>query len=205
MAAVQLILLSLWAATAALLPNPSSRVAAATAPTKVAFPRPTTPPSDVMAAQLNALAEGDIPTTLSLFSRARRLTLFEGARMDMRQRSVNPDKIHSLLAEVLSRDGPGLVGHRGSEILASLRDPEPPSGRLPTCIYRVKVDSASGGRLTFIFTLTRQSDANGSAFERPDGFERCWFVWSNKLDSDGGGGSDVSADAPTSPSTLVPA
>ena len=111
---------------------------------------------------------------------------------------TNPDKVHATLRMMIAHNCPGLLGHRSHTVLASLGDPEPARGRLPTWVYRVKLD---GGQ-TFIFKLTRQSDA---AEQQPfdlDGFERCWFVWSVKPDDDRGGDDDGAGITP-SPDKLV--
>ena len=79
-------------------------------------------------------------------------------------------------------DAPGLLGHASSEIVASLGDPEPPSGLLPKWTFRVRVD----GFRHYMLTLTRQSEFDGGDPRDKDGNERCWLVWQIKADSDGG-------------------
>ena len=75
----------------------------------------------------------------------------------MREFRVKPERAHAALGEILKRDAPGLLGHASSEIVASLGDPEPPSGLLPKWTFRVRVD----GFRHYMLTLTRQSEFDG--------------------------------------------
>ncbi|KAL1530163.1 hypothetical protein AB1Y20_001079 [Prymnesium parvum] len=145
------------------------------------FPTPQTQPAEVVLAQLKALRKANIPQTYHLFSRARRLEIDEGARRDMREK-VRPERAYAVLVEMLTRDCPGLVGHRSSEIVGSLGDPEPQQGLLPKWVYRVNVDDTRH----FVFTLTRQSRYDGGDPRDYDGFEGCWFVWTITPEDDGG-------------------
>ena len=106
----------------------------------------------------------------------------EAARRDVREFRVKPERAHAALGEILKRDAPGLLGHASSEIVASLGDPEPPSGLLPKWTFRVRVD----GFRHYMLTLTRQSEFDGGDPRDKDGNERCWLVWQIKADSDGG-------------------
>jgi SAM-dependent methyltransferase len=167
------------------------------------FPTRDTPSADVLAAQLDALGAGDIPRTYRLFSRARRLSLQDGSRIDMRA-STKLERVYVFLAQILARDCPGLLFHESWEIVASLGDPDPPRGRLPTWSYRVKLWLEDGSARHFIFGLTRQSEADLNGDPRDvDGFERCWFVWQITADDDhrdDDDDDDAPSPSPTKPS-----
>lgn len=177
-----------WWCTAELVAPPPRRATALTG----RFPKPETPPAEVVAAQLDALRLEDIPRAYSLCSRARRLAIQDSARRDVRESNLAPEREHELFREILAHGCPGLVGHRAAEIVASLSDPVPQRGRLPTHLVRVRVDEAQH----FLFTLTRQSDFDGGDVRDKDGFERCWFVWTIGADDDRGGNSRIE-NAPT--------
>lgn len=151
------------------------------------FPSRTTHPMEVAQAELSALRAADLPEAYRLLSRARRLAIDEAARRDVREFHLKPELAHAALGEILKRDAPGLLGHASSEIVASLGDPEPPSGLLPKWTFRVRVD----GFRHYMLTLTRQSEFDGGDPRDKDGNERCWLVWQIKADSDGG--SEVEA------------
>ena len=146
------------------------------------FPSRTTHPMEVAQAELSALRAADLPEAYRLLSRARRLAIDEAARRDVREFHLKPELAHAALGEILKRDAPGLLGHASSEIVASLGDPEPPSGLLPKWTFRVRVD----GFRHYMLTLTRQSEFDGGDPRDKDGNERCWLVWQIKADSDGG-------------------
>ena len=100
------------------------------------FPTATTPPVDVVTAQLAAFKEMDVDRALSLFSRARR-TMFADAG---RAQSCPPPR-DLLLRRVTAslREGcPGLLGHTSCEILSGLQIDEQ-RGRLPRFRCRVRV------------------------------------------------------------------
>ena len=146
------------------------------------FPTASTMPSAVLAAQLEALRAADIPRTYRLMSRARRFLIEEGAQRDMRE-TVSVERVHEGLAASLEDDCPGLLSHRSAEIVASLADPNPRRGLLPTHNFRVRID----GVRNFVFTLTCQSGYDGGDARDCDGYEGCWLVW--KIRPDDGGGS----------------
>mmetsp|Transcript_11987 Transcript_11987/g.22460 ORF Transcript_11987/g.22460 Transcript_11987/m.22460 type:complete len:528 (+) Transcript_11987:60-1643(+) len=160
------------------------------------FPVPDTSPKEVVVAQLEALRRGDIQRVFKLFSRARRLAIEEGVRIDERERNLPPERVHSALALWLRRNCPGLIAHRSFDIVASLEDPFPQPGHLQKWTYRVKVNE---GEQHFIFTLTRQSDFDGGDRRDYDGFECCWFVWQIKLDD-----GDSNPETDPNPSDRVP-
>ena len=156
------------------------------------FPSRTTHPMEVAQAELSALRAADLPEAYRLLSRARRLAIDEAARRDVREFHLKPELAHAALGEILKRDAPGLLGHASSEIVASLGDPEPPSGLLPKWTFRVRVD----GSRTYVFTLTRQSAFDGGDPRDDDGFASCWFVWSIQADDGGGGSAPLEARDP---------
>lgn len=145
------------------------------------FPNQSTPPLDVLKAQLLALQEGNLNNAYHLFSRARRLQIDDSVRTDMRE-SARPDRIESYLGSFLSETCPGIINHDDHRIVTSLTDPDPTPGRIPTMICRVAIN---GGSRHFTFSLTRQSTFDGGDPRDNDGYERCWFVWSIKPDDDG--------------------
>ena len=73
------------------------------------FPTADTPPSAVLAAQLEALRAGSVPRTFSLFSRARRLQIEEAARRDVREFTVQPERVHTYLSTLLITSLSGLL------------------------------------------------------------------------------------------------
>lgn len=120
------------------------------------FPTRSTPPLEVMNAQLEALQRGDMAGVFRLFSHARRLAIEDGARRDVREFNVQEGAVYAALASMLASSCPGLVAHDRPEVIASFGDPDATSpGRLPTWICRVRVRCGETGvaRL-FTFTLT---------------------------------------------------
>lgn len=154
------------------------------------FPTPETTPAEVISAQLDALRTGDLGSVYNLLSRARRFSIQETIRRDLRERHPPPERVYDSLKTTLSLDVPGLIGHQTAEIVASLSDPAPPRGRLKKWTFRVRVDEARH----YIFVLTQQSAYDGGDPRDYDGFEQCWFVWN--IVSDDGGGSPDSESAP---------
>ena len=86
-----------WWCTAELVAPPPRRATALTG----RFPKPETPPAEVVAAQLDALRLEDIPRAYSLCSRARRLAIQDSAAATC---AVNlaPEREHELFREILA-------------------------------------------------------------------------------------------------------
>jgi hypothetical protein len=146
------------------------------------FPVASTPPEEVVAAQLLALSNNDLARVFQLFSRARRRIILEAGRAQGGggQLDLPESQIRRRVRSLLDESCPRLIGHGSSEIISGLtlngRGTSGAVRTLPRWRCRVKVetfypemyDTCDGGFLAaaaaaqppsyFIFTLTRQHD-----------------------------------------------
>ena len=171
--------------------GPLSRLQLSAAPVPLSpapqrpFPTRSTPPADVLSAQLEALQRADMARAYDLFSRAARLAIDEAACADVRQSSVSSDARLRTLERSLRESCPGIIGHDRCDILASLAVSEYDGRRLPQWRCRVRV-LTGGATKCFTYHLTRQSDPPPPTIDFDealdgaraiDGYEGCWFVW----------------------------
>ena len=168
------------------------------------FPTASSPPAEVVAAQLEALRQQDIQRVFDLFSRARRAVFTEHGRAQGGGQALVDEAARLRRVEAaLEQSCPGLLGHSTAEILSTLQVQARERGRLPQWCCRVRTaTSPDEPDNVFTFTLTQQHDPPPTAHElanptilnddrnaaRFDGFDKCWFVWS--IQPDGGGGQD---------------
>ena len=221
-------LLALLATTAAALQPPSKRLPPASSPANEGrFPTASTPPTEVIEAQLRALSTNDLQTAYSLCSRAWRAIIVEEGRAQGGGGQLDPpaDVVRRRLRSALDETCPGLIGHGWAEIVSGLAINDRANGRLPRYTARVKVktfhadmyDACDGGWLQaaadaappvyFVFTLMRQHDPppperlsiDPRETERFDGFDQCWFVSSIVPERNGGRGDDDDDEPPPAP------
>ena len=86
------------------------------------FPTADTPPEEVVAAQLQALSDGNLTKVFSLFSRARRTVIVETGRAQGGggQLMPPPEVVRKRVRAVLDETCPGLIGHAGAEVISGL-------------------------------------------------------------------------------------
>jgi hypothetical protein len=86
------------------------------------FPTADTPPEEVVAAQLQALSDGNLTKVFSLFSRARRTVIVETGRAQGGggQLMPPPEVVRRRVRALLDQACPGLIGHAGAEVFSGL-------------------------------------------------------------------------------------
>lgn len=103
-------------------PSSLCAVTSTTAAASPRFPTADTPPEEVVAAQLQALSDGNLTKVFSLFSRARRTIIVETGRAQGGggQLMPPPEVVRRRVRAVLDEACPGLIGHAGAEVSSGL-------------------------------------------------------------------------------------